>query len=139
VALALIVASVAVAAPRTPSAVPASERGWLTGAGIALAGVSVLMLSLAVHQALVLQDSNARLTGYLPSPVAVPTPTEAPDVNLFERRREDAQALVLPFAAASVVTALGALISIALDAPAPPRLSVAWTNQTATVNLAGSF
>lgn len=134
-----MLASVAVAAPRRTPVSPRPSRGWLTVTGIALAGVGALALSLSVHQALMVQDSNARLTGYLPSPVAVPTPTEAPDVNLFERRREDARSLLLPLGVASAVSVLGALVCIALDAPTALRPSIGWTNQTATVNLAGSF
>ncbi len=138
VAVVLAVATGAFAKPPpAPGLTP--ERGALTGAGIVLAGVSVLSLGLVAHEELVLADSNRRLNGYLPSPRSAPSAANAPIVSLLERRREGAQAWVLPFALVSAAAALAGVVCIALDGSGPVHPAVAFAPGGASFGLAGTF
>jgi hypothetical protein len=98
------------------------SRSWLSGLGVAVAGLGVGAVVFGVSQQLVAADSRARVLAYYPTvdgKEQKPTQSEAGAVRILQDRLQSAGTFaVVGFIAGGVLIA-GGILALVLDRPAP--------------------
>jgi hypothetical protein len=122
---------------------PPPSRSWLSGLGVAVAGLGVGAVVFGVSQQLVAADSRARVLAYYPTvdgKEQKPTQAEAGAVRILQDRLQSAGTFaVVGFIAGGALIA-GGILALVLDRPAPVQ---AWFAPSASgggvVGLVGDF
>jgi hypothetical protein len=127
-AVVLLALPAAAEVPATPSALAESRgRGWLTGTGLGLVGLSLLAGALGLSFQLTANDANRRVAAYYPPPNGAPTVEEARAVTQLVNQRDSAQALAVPLFLGAAAALAGGLACVVLDggrAGAPVQVAV---------------